>query len=112
MGALWSLDKWSVNIVEKIYGPSYSEDSPNGGTYYKDEVGTAAITDFSVAYAVLNYLTITLGADNLFDKKPPIIGQTAAGGPYDGGNVWNEPNGISPYGVNGGFYYARATVTF
>ena len=112
LGALWTLDKWTVNVVEKLYGPSYSEDSPNGGTYYKDEVNSAAITDLSVAYAVLDHLTITLGADNLFDKKPPIIGQSVATGPYDGGNVWNEPNGLSPYGVNGGFYYARATITF
>ncbi len=37
-----------------------------------------------------------------------------AGGvkPADGSNVYNAPLPFSPFGINGGYYYGRVTVTF
>ena len=32
--------------------------------------------------------------------------------PADGNNVYNEPIQFNPWGINGGYYYGRITVTF
>ena len=71
------------------------------------------ITDLSVGYRVLRRVTLTLGADNVFDVYPDEND--------DPGNVTTNVagnanfgifpyNGISPFGFNGRFVYLRATV--
>jgi len=108
----WVLGKWSVNLQETIYGPSSELNSPDGGTYYRDEVGTTGITNLEVDYMFTDNLTFTLGANNLFNHEPESIGLTPSGEPDDGSHVWGAPLGISPYGIDGGYYYARVTFNF
>jgi iron complex outermembrane receptor protein len=71
------------------------------------------ITDLSVGYRMLRRVTLTLGADNVFDVYPDEND--------DPGNVTTNVagnanfgifpyNGISPFGFNGRFVYLRATV--
>ncbi len=110
-GAYWTLEKWSVNFRETIYGKTSDLVSVNGGTYVPEEVGTAAITDLEVGYALTSKIKLAVGANNLFDKAAPNRPQNASG-PLDGSNVWNAPLGISPYGINGGYYYGRVTFSF
>jgi iron complex outermembrane receptor protein len=113
LGAYWTLDKWSVNLKETIYGKTSALVSPNGGTYYAENIGTTGITDLEVAYQLLPKVKIAIGANNLFDQTPPNRPQNPANGsPLDGSNVYNAPVGISPFGINGGFYYGRVTYSF
>src|SRR6266702_1754712 len=112
LSALWSLDPWTVNIRETLYGPTSRYDSPNGGTYYLNEVHTTAITDLEIDYHWLTSWTIAFGANNLTDERPEsrlVVNPTTMS---DGSNVVGAPLGISPYGINGGFYYTRLTFNF
>ena len=119
LNAYWTMDKWSVNLREDIYGPTSQWVSLNGsgtGDGATDtKIGTSPITDIDVGYRVTDYLKIDLGANNLFDLKPTKVPTINNGGtlqPADGNNVYGEPNQYSPYGINGGYYYGRITVSF
>jgi iron complex outermembrane receptor protein len=108
--ALWSLDEWVVNLRETIYGPSSVLYSPNGGTYYKNEVGTAGITDLELSRTFTEFFTLSIGGNNLFNKAPENRTVVNATSISDNSNVTNAPLGISPYGINGGYYYGRISI--
>jgi iron complex outermembrane receptor protein len=114
LSALWSIDDWTVNLRETFYGPSSQDLSPDGATYYRTKVGSAAITDLEIDYHYLESWTLALGANNLFNKYPETI-KAVPGDPttlQDGSNIVGAPLSISPYGINGGFYYTRITFNF
>jgi iron complex outermembrane recepter protein len=110
--ALWTVDDWTVNLRETLYGPSSVDYSPNGGTYYTNKVSTAAITDLEVGYHVWDSWLVSFGANNLFDKRPEAVLPLNATTLTNGGNIVGAPLSISPYGTNGGFYYTRLTFNF
>jgi len=112
LSALWSLDDWTVNIRETLYGPTSAYYSPNGGIYYLNKVDTTAITDLEIDYHYLESWTIAFGANNLTDERPNsrvVVSPTQIS---DSSNVVGAPLGISPFGINGGFYYTRLTFNF
>jgi iron complex outermembrane receptor protein len=117
-GAFWTLDKLSVNLRETVYGKSSEIQSTSGtgvnGTVEK--IGTTAITDLDVGYQLTESLKVNVGANNLFNHKAPTVPNIpdGAGGvrPADGSNVYDNPLGFTPWGINGGYYYARVTYTF
>jgi iron complex outermembrane receptor protein len=133
LGALLTMDKLSVNLVEKIYGTSYdyqNDDGDNGpGTpytvcsygpctgkfsYFKDTVGVTAITNLDVGYQFTDHLKLAVGAQNLFNRFPNklngnILGREIAA--VDNTAVTQYPL-FSPFGINGGFYYAKAVYKF
>ena len=114
LSALWSLDPWSVNIRETFYGPTSADLSPDGSVYYDNKVSSTAITDLEISYNYLESWTFSFGANNLFNKYPEAIG-VVPGDPttlQDGSNIVGAPLSISPYGINGGFYYTRLTFKF
>jgi iron complex outermembrane receptor protein len=112
LSALWSLDEWTVNIRETLYGPTSVYNSPNGGTYYLNKVNTTAITDLEIDYHYLESWTIAFGANNLTDERPDSVGVLSPTQLNTNGNVVGAPLGISPFGINGGFYYTRLTFNF
>ncbi len=103
MQAYYTLHKFSLNFRETIYG-GVSQYSANSTQLY--QMGASAISDIDLGYKVTDYLKLDVGANNLFDVIPPT------GSPDGGGHVFHVPYAFSPYGANGGYYYARATVTF
>jgi iron complex outermembrane receptor protein len=117
LGAFWTMSRWSVNLREEIYGPSSQWVSLNGsgvgGGASHLMIGTAPITDVDIGYSITDGIKLDVGANNLFDKKPPTVPTIDNGGnlqPADGNNVYGEPDQFSPYGINGGYYYGRITV--
>ena len=90
--------------------------SPDGTGLGSDavtvHVGTTAITDLDVAYHVTDQIKISAGANNLLNKKAPVMPALAGGGLADGNNVYEAPLGITPWGINGGYYYTKLTYTF
>jgi len=112
-GAYWTKGPWSANLRETVYGKTSTLVSTNGATWYSETIGVTGITDLEGSYAVNKTLKLSLGANNLFDQKPPNRPQNpAAHKVYDGSNVYDAPVGFSPYGINGGYYYARAVISF
>ena len=115
LSALWTIRKFTVNVREEVYGPSSEFISFNGtgtGTGATDlTVGATGITDLDIGYKVTPELRLNIGANNLFDQRPENV-PTISGRPADGNNVFGEPAQFSPYGINGGYYYGRVTLTF
>ena len=112
LGALWTYGDFVVNLRETIYGPTKQLVSRNGGGYYTEEVSTAGITDLEIDYSFTDMIGLAIGANNLFDQNPETVKALNATQLEDGSNVVGAPLGISPYGINGGFYYGRVTFKF
>jgi iron complex outermembrane receptor protein len=114
--AFYKLDKFSATVRGTLFGKSSQKVSPNGGTFYEQTIGTAAIADLELNYKLLEGIELSVGANNLFNKKPPTIQilPNGTGNPItaSGGNVFDAPLTFSPYGINGGYYYARINFKF
>ena len=114
--AFYSYSIFSATLRETFYGTSSELLSPNGGTYYNNRVGPAFITDLEVNARVTKSIQLSLGANNLFNKKPPTVFLVQNGTNLptisSGGNVFDAPIGVSPYGNNGGYYYGRINFAF
>ncbi len=79
--------------------------------------GDAAFTlDAEVSYFYSENVSLSVGAQNLFDQEATKINFTEEGAAACGGCVNNQWGGIyyetSPFGFNGGFYYVKATYNF
>jgi iron complex outermembrane receptor protein len=70
------------------------------------------VTDLDVSYKFTRGISVSLGANNLFDTYPTknVASTTAFAG---NDNVGIFPyNGISPFGFNGTFYYTKVSLKF
>ena len=120
LGAYWTKGKFSVNLRETILGSvSTIIDFSGAGTdpeAQKFTVGSTGITDLDIGYQLTDTLKFDIGANNLFDQRPPGVPNVPDGSggvrPLSGNNVYGEPAQFSPYGINGGYYYGRITFTF
>ncbi|HEY2482655.1 MAG TPA: TonB-dependent receptor, partial [Caulobacteraceae bacterium] len=116
LGAYWTLGRFSVNARETIYGPTDVVFAPNGagiGPNATDvRIGTTGITDLTLGYDLFQNVKLEAGANNLFDTRPPVIPFLPGVGLADGNNVYDEPAQFSPWGIDGGYYYVRATYSF
>ena len=87
-----SLGRWRLLGRFSYYGEWF--DSRNLHVYRGD-----AVVDVEAAYPIRESTTLTLGAQNVFGNDPepnPIARATG-----------NRFSAYTPFGVNGGFYYAR-----
>lgn len=102
LGANYSLNDYWLNLQLSRYG-SYTE---AGGKPIDDRTYSAKwITDLEVGKSFNNGVSVALGANNLFDEYPDEIGIKGWAGTYYNGM-------FSPYGLSGGFYYARLNYKF
>lgn len=78
--------------------------------------GAKFLTDFDISYTLMDNFTLTLGANNLFNvfpdkiKASPINPIYALSGALNDGQIYPRSGG--PFGMNGGFYYARLRVKY
>ena len=109
LSANWQLGALSANIRESYYSSTWLIDAT---TPARDNRNRAAfITDLDVSYQATDNIRLTVGANNLFNKMPSQLNDQAK--LYYG--WWAQEtvyNLTSPYGYNGGFYYARVGVTW
>ena len=135
LGANFRTGGFTANFRTNFYSDTTQLVQPNAfsttpkpvdGRYYTAEVSAAAIVDLEFAYDFTEFLSIAVGANNLFDKKPeipplvadyneasPAAGWLAGRSPYiNNGGTINAPYTFGPYGTNGGYYYARVTLNF
>ncbi|MGB6308110.1 MAG: TonB-dependent receptor [Steroidobacteraceae bacterium] len=122
LGGLLTAGKFELNLVEKIYGKSsdYENDDGDGPTgtfqYFKDEIGVTAITNVDAGYWYTDHLKLSVGAVNAFNRFPNKLNSNILSREenYPGGDnaaVTQYPI-FSPFGINGGFYYAKAVYKF
>jgi iron complex outermembrane recepter protein len=74
------------------------------------------LTDFDISYTFMDHFTLTVGANNLFDVYPdrikasPVNPIYALSGALNDGQIYPRSGG--PFGMNGGFYYARLRIDY
>jgi outer membrane receptor protein involved in Fe transport len=133
----WSLDEYGATVRETYYGPDHGYASPNaGGEYIPANQAGVGITDLEGRYNLTDQLQFALGAQNIFDIKPDILGAApvsctsggviiATGGACalgpnktsgqvqaaGNGSQYQTPLGTS-FDPNGGYYYARISFNF
>jgi iron complex outermembrane receptor protein len=122
LGALLTMDKLTVNLVEKVYGPSadYENDdgdNPSGNfQYYKDQIGVSLITNLDLGYQFTEGLKLSIGAQNLFNRFPNKLNGNILS--HENSSVYQDNAAVtqypifSPFGINGGFYYVKAAYKF
>lgn len=115
-GAYWTWGDLTLNLRESYYGSSYSIISTptNGSARERLSVHPAFITDLEVGYQLADPLKISIGANNLFNKYPAKYPQFIRDQQYAASSTAyiSQYPSFSPYGVNGGYYYARINVGF
>jgi iron complex outermembrane receptor protein len=114
LGALWTKDKWTVNLKEALYGESSQLGSRTGATYYMTKIAPAVLVDLDISYQALESVKVSVGANNLLNKYPDHINGSlkdeylrANSNAY----VTKYPT-FSPFGINGGYYYGKITYSF
>ncbi len=115
LGGKWDIGKFTVNLTETVNGPAKSKaQTTQTSTYYLTELDTTFITDLEVAYEISDHLKFAIGADNLFNEYPPLapdIARMESLNANSNGYV-SKYSTLSPYGINGGYYYGRLTYSF
>jgi len=109
VGLTWYVEDWSVSLRETRYGHStqiVSSPLTGAAPYYSNTVRPAFITDVDVGYNLTQAVKIDVGANNLFNIYPT---KTIPASRFVNANVYPL---FSPYGINGGYYYSKLTVSF
>lgn len=85
-------------------------------------VKATPLTDLELSYDLTDWATLSVGANNLFNKKPEkpallpdsVLSTLSPGlSPYvNGSTTINAPYNFGTYGTSGGFYYARLAFKF
>ncbi len=104
------------------YFGSYTVQEGSGDDPARQTYGGKWLTDIQSNYQLNEGLSLTIGANNLFDQMPDLneIGQSRAGALKDStGNVIVDSPGVftysrrsAPFGFNGGLYYAKLSYRF
>lgn len=114
LGALWKVGAWTVNLRENYFGKSSEQFSSDGAVYYENRIKPKLLTDLEVSYQFSKAWTLSLGANNLFNEYPDMVNPLVLAeqrANLDNGAVTIYP-AFSPFGINGGYYYARASLKF
>jgi len=112
----WNMGPWSASYQLRLIGsmkvgypnaglgPSASADGAYGPENPVYHYGAQAYSNVSAGYNIEPLNTqLTVGVDNVGDKKPPILFQN---------NVLNANTDVSTYDPIGRFYFAKVTVKF
>ena len=120
----WQIDDFTINARANYFGEwsnalEYNLVAPVAGatTAPPSQIfGGKALFDLDVSYTLAKHYTLTLGANNLFNTFPdkikasPVNPIYALSGGLNDGQVYPRSGG--PFGINGGFYYARLRIKY
>jgi iron complex outermembrane receptor protein len=112
--AFWELGNFSLNLRESFYSQTKNLTTDSTGADYYVKIAPSFITDLELGYQILKPVKISIGANNLTNHYPTqtsydrIRGaQLAAKSRTYSSNLYPS---FSPFGINGGYYYARLSV--
>lgn len=103
-----------VTVRESVFGASAEKEQGDDGNFYPTVVHAAPLTDLDFEYHVTQHVAVSVGANNLFDRRPnsynpALIANYRAN--LDAQSVLNSP-GFAPFSINGGYYYAKLRLQF
>jgi iron complex outermembrane receptor protein len=110
LGAHWQGSQWGFTSKTTRYGRvwaySYDSSAPIINGANAQPLGNTWLLDLEAQYKLSRNLTLVAGASNILDKYPP---RTLSGSTYGGAFPYNYTD---PTGLNGAYYYARASLTW
>jgi iron complex outermembrane recepter protein len=125
----WQIDNFSINARANYYGKwsnalEYNLETPIAATAAnpfppapRSQIfGAKTLFDLDISYTLAEHYTLTIGANNLFNVFPDKIQAStinpiyALSGALNDGQIYPRSGG--PFGMNGGFYYARLRVKY
>lgn len=95
----YRIGKFTVNARTTRFGSVYTLDP--GNPALDEDFDPKWVTDASVGYRLLNFATLTIGANNIADVYPDKLEHTGNTG--DGRFVYSRA--ATQFGFNGGYYY-------
>ncbi len=111
----------TIGTALRYFG-SYTVQEGSGDDPARQTYGGKWLTDIQTNYRLNEGLSLTIGANNLFDQVPDLneIGQSRGGTLTDStGHVIVDSPGVftysrrsAPFGFNGGLYYAKLSYNF
>jgi len=106
LGLNYDWRQFSVTLRSNRYGKITSTESAS--TRSRDQTFSAQwVTDLMLSYRPTEQFTLSVGADNIFDTQPD---KNKKGESFNGIFPYNRRS--TPFGYNGGFYYARLKYAF
>ena len=121
LGADYIVGDLTIGAAIRYFG-EYTVQEGSGENPARQTYGGKWLTDLQTNYRLNEGLSLTIGANNLFDQIPDEneIGQSRGGQLVDGaGRVIVDSPGVftysrrsAPFGFNGGLYYAKLTYSF
>ena len=121
IGADYIIGDLTIGGALRYFG-SYTVQEGSGDDPARQTYGGKWLTDIQSNYQLNEGLSLTIGANNLFDQVPDLneIGQSRAGTLTDStGYVIVDSPGVftysrrsAPFGFNGGLYYAKLSYSF
>ena len=111
LSAGWELGAFSLNARANYYS-SWQQTVDYPGQVF----GAKVTADLDVSYTFAEHYTLTLGANNLFNTYPDRIAASPTNPIYAITNSLADgqiyPRSGGPFGINGGFWYARVRVKY
>ncbi len=111
MGVL-AVNKATITLRTQRFGEVTTFNSSAALAALDQTFGAKWLTDASVAYRVIDQVTLSVGVDNIGDVYPD---KNSAGNATTSGNsnfAIFPYNSVSPFGFSGRFVYGRASVVF
>jgi len=94
-----------VKVLGRVrYYGSWTDSTGNTTGELLQSFGSINMIDVAVSYDVLSHLTVTVGADNVFNSYPDQATFQSSRGLIYSRN--------SPYSTDGGLYYVRLNARF
>ena len=113
LDGLYTHGRWTMDLKESFYGQATRYSDPGDGNLYLDKAGQKFITDLEVSYRMAGGVTLSVGADNLFDVYPDRVN---AAGLRASGLAGNPAIEIYPafsaIGIDGGYYFGKVSYRF
>ena len=99
----WTLGQLSATLRAIRYGEVVQ---PDNNPVFDQTLSAKTVVDIEGRFAATDTLTLSLGADNLFDEYPDAF-------PINLNTTGNTPfSNYSPFGYSGRFVYVKAAMTF
>ncbi|GGB61220.1 TonB-dependent receptor [Shewanella inventionis] len=101
-----SWDDISTSVRANYFGEYYATHADDTSDWGSEMAGSAVTVDLEVSYALMDNLTVSVGANNIFDQEAEKLKDGTLG---ELGAVYYESG---PFDYNGGFYYGRVNYRF
>ncbi|WP_350432695.1 TonB-dependent receptor [Shewanella sp. H8] len=101
-----SWDDLSMSLRGNYFGEYYATHADDTSDWGSEMADAAVTIDLEVSYAVMDNLTVSVGANNIFDQEAQKLKDGTLG---ELGAVYYESG---PFDYNGGYYYGRVNYRF